>query len=265
MSVDEQTAQSQRQESQYYRYSPEEEGKYLGEGESEDSHKEADSESKSRHYSNVDGYLDELEFISELSRPESEQWVSEMNLRLGSKSESRHKLIGTCTAIDYKKWYFEYFPDDCKYLFNAASSHYYSDLLYSLYCSTECGAAYSMFLRSCGDGGKQLAQFYASLCWTNERGLPCFLFLGRYQKSNPITRIETCLSSVDGRGCSLECKDTLELLTFTLGCCVANIYNTTVLEHGSQYQLWSSCGVTVPDYCKEPYSRNEVSGGFLFA
>ena len=60
--------------------------------------------------------------------------------------------------------------------------------------------------------------------------------------------------------CSTECKEALEEVSETLGCCVNNM-NTTEI-HGivqdtvgasiTRYDLWSTCGVETPEFCTLP-------------
>ncbi len=205
---------------------------------------------ESGNYEGSGSYRYELEYKPTWRESEEVNTWSE-----SEPSRSPHDFIGTCTVTEYKQWYSDHFPSDCKELFNGAADNEYTDLLYSHYCNTHCGTVYSNFLRSCGAEGKQLAEFYDRLCWTNERGVPCYLFLGRYQRYNPVSQVEAlCLSLAAGNGCPLRCKRAVQSFRQQLGCCVTNIYNAT-----SPGGLWSSCGVTVPDYCAEGY-YNSVSG-----
>ncbi len=250
----------------YYRYSPEdypEENPSEPGVQSEDTDEGAEggiSEGVSRSYDGTGSYRYELEPESEWDNSESEGSVSELNLGMETEAETPetlHKFIGNCTITDYRKWYFEQFSNECKYLFNAAASHEYSDTLYSLYCDTDCGDVYSDFLSFCGKQGEWLSDFYNGLCRTNERGLPCFLFVGRYKSSHTLSQVESiCLSTTMKNGCSLECKDAIESFNLMLGCCVINIYSSITPTHGPWHQLWSLCGVSTPGYCREAYSGN---------
>ena len=169
-----------------------------------------------------------------------------------SLAYTSNEFVGSCTKSDYKKWYRDEFPNECKDIYGNSNQN---DLTYSLYCDSDCGEAYSDFLRSCGEEGELYAAYYDSLCWTNERGVPCFLFLGSFRDSNPKEAVkEKCLPH--NGSCSSNCHRALEYFRFKLGCCINNIYNTSVPGDVVQYTLWSSCGVNTPDFCENVHSEN---------
>lgn len=103
-----------------------------------------------------------------------------------------------------------------------------------LQVATECNSGY-------------LANAIANSCTRNgESGIFCAE--ATYYLADVAAVLNTCSSAIAGGNCSSECKMSLQTLRNELGCCIANIFNTTDSAFTSflavfSYSLWSHCGV----------------------
>ncbi len=75
-----------------------------------------------------------------------------------------------------------------------------------------------------------------------------------------------CFSTTNlGQQCTEDCRSSINTIRSTLGCCVNNVFNTTVF--GSELaqlqvasgQLWDACGVERVDFCPQPDAFRTVT------
>ena len=174
--------------------------------------------------------------------------LSEHNL----SSQAGEIFLGSCTQEDFYDWYTDEITEECRYFLSNTTLV----RKYMLYCEEDCGWLYFEFLRSCGELGELLVSFFEELCWMNRKGVPCYYFL----TSDKYTGIENEVHQLcfpRNATCPTVCRNALESLSHKLGCCVNNIFNTTVPSDITQHALWSSCGVSTPLFCEDVIYEDE--------
>lgn len=166
-------------------------------------------------------------------------------IRRSTDTENIH--IGVCSEEQFEDWYQNEFPKDCQEIFNNASTLHQH---FQAYCSPICGEMYFDYLAGCGTAGAILSAFYTSLCITNEAGIGCYNYIlsEEFPNSKPLAD-EHCFPV--NSTCTIECLEALQSLYVNLGCCVNTLYNQTLSHPVANYELWTQCGLSTPDYCGE--------------
>lgn len=77
-------------------------------------------------------------------------------------------------------------------------------------------------------------------------------------------------TAVEGAPCSDDCRDSINEIRDTLGCCVNNVYNTTIFGSDlanlqvANGQLWDACNIDRLDFCPFPDAFvTEASAGVV--
>ena len=167
-------------------------------------------------------------------------------------SQARETFLGSCTQGDFIDWYTNEIWEECRDLLSNTT------LVekFTVYCEEECGWMYFDFLRSCGELGELLVNFYEELCWSNNKGVPCYYFLMSDKYTNFENEVQQ-LCFPRNTTCPMACSNALESFSHKLGCCVNNIFNTTIPADTTQHALWSSCGVRTPLFCEDVEYEDE--------
>ena len=174
-------------------------------------------------------------------------------LRENNLSSSAGEIfLESCTKRDFYDWYTEEISEECRDQLNSTIPA----KKYMLYCEEDCGWLYFEFLRSCGELGELVVNFYEELCWRNRKGVPCYYFLMNDKYANMENEVHR-LCFPRNTTCPTVCQNALESFSHKLGCCVNNIFNTTVPSDTTQYALWNSCGVSTPLFCEDAVYEDE--------
>lgn len=162
-----------------------------------------------------------------------------------SSNQPKGLYIGICTEEHYEEWYLNEYPIECRERFANAT-----DLgdLFEIYCDPFCGDMYFDYLDNCGNAGIIITVFYRSLCTENEKGVPCFNYLTNDDYNNPKPEVDEYCSHLN-ETCTSTCYYALDALVLELGCCVNTLYNMSVPDPTTMYQLWDMCDVAKPSYC----------------
>ena len=126
------------------------------------------------------------------------------------------------------------------------------------------------------DGCYEVAKAHADACGINPQGQHCAGVIGA-DLDAVVNSGVTSLTSVRSRcsrmneTCTSSCRSAIQVFRNTLGCCVNNLYNTSIvnsLQLGGQhfatsYGLWSSCNVDTPSVCPTMLSGCAATKGFF--
>ena len=154
--------------------------------------------------------------------------------------------IGLCTEEHYEEWYYSDYPEECRERFaNASNLH----SLFGIYCDPFCGDIYFDYLDDCGSAGMVLTIFYRTLCAINEKGVACYNYLTSDDVYNPKPEVNQYCVDVNTTTCTTNCFYALEAFATELGCCVNTVYNMSVPDPATAYQLWDTCDIATPSYC----------------
>lgn len=88
-------------------------------------------------------------------------------------------------------------------------------------------------------------------CSRDENGRFCFeLRQNASNYTNSVTTNCPRLNTYSGYNCTDSCRDALQDLKSNIGCCLNDLYNTTLpFSNFLNAGLWSACGVISPDFC----------------
>ena len=131
-----------------------------------------------------------------------------------------------------------------------------------------CGMLYTEFLRTCGGGYVDVAEFYELHCGRNASNVRCDVVaveaLSTTSNSPVLAARVACNASLMNPtiACAPECASLLGTIRDDYGCCINNVLNNTYfrladsLNPRSQnitslinYELWSRCNVITPQFC----------------
>ena len=90
-------------------------------------------------------------------------------------------------------------------------------------------------------------------CTRDKNGRFCYELRQNASKyANSVTENCPRLSNYSEYQCTNSCRDALQNLKLNLGCCLNNLYNTTLaFRNFLNTGLWSACGVNHPDFCSD--------------
>ncbi len=155
--------------------------------------------------------------------------------------------IGLCTEEHYEEWYNNNYPEECRDLMaNATDLHH----LFDVYCDPFCGDIYFNYLDNCGSAGIVLTFFYRNFCSENEKGVACYNYIISEELHNPKPEVDEYCSGVN-ETCTTNCFYALEAMATELGCCVNTIYNVSIPDPSTAYELWDLCNVPTPSFCND--------------
>lgn len=125
------------------------------------------------------------------------------------------------------------------------------------------------------NGCYQVAQAHADACGTNPQGQHCAAVVGADLDSvvnNGVPLINNVISQcsrISGT-CTSSCRSAIQVFRDDLGCCVNNLYNTSIVnslaggQHlATSYELWSLCNVETTSVCPTMLSGCAATKGFL--
>ena len=143
-------------------------------------------------------------------------------------------------------------------LTNIATSSF-ETFLQDLICDAKCGMQYlSLFVAQCPfEWYPETAEYYRLQCKVNTNGRPCYSFYKNSMLDTSVVdtdvALELCRSSIKYNICSDECNAQLRAISTYYGSCVYSIFNSSLARSSGDelaslfsYQLWTSCGVSVP-------------------
>ena len=108
------------------------------------------------------------------------------------------------------------------------------------------------FALSCGN--ESLARLLADSCSRKESGEFCSEALVNSSPS-PFSVPTSCYQS-QSSSCETSCREFLESIVSSLGCCVSTYRVTTLLSSQVDAELWSLCGVEIPAKCTSDVEIN---------
>ena len=97
------------------------------------------------------------------------------------------------------------------------------------------------------------ARILVQSCSRDENGRFCYQ-LGQNASNYTYSVTTNCprLSNYSEYQCTNSCKDALQNSKSNLGCCLNDLYNTTLPSSNFlNTDLWSACGVNRPDFCSD--------------
>ena len=117
---------------------------------------------------------------------------------------------------------------------------------------------HSIFVTQCPfEGYPESAEYYRLQCKVNANGRPCYSFYKNSMLDISVVdtdvTLELCRSSIKYNICSDECNAQLRAISTYYGSCINSIFNSSYFHSFDyellplfSYQLWTSCGVSVP-------------------
>ena len=109
------------------------------------------------------------------------------------------------------------------------------------------------FALSCGN--ESLARLLADSCSRKESGEFCSEALWDSLLSAQFSVPTNCYQS-QSSSCETSCREFLESIVSSLGCCVSTYSVTTLLSSLVDAELWSLCGVEIPAKCTSDVEMN---------
>ena len=166
---------------------------------------------------------------------------------LGTRETEETPYIGLCTEENYEDWYNNDYPEECREMMaNATDMHH----LFEVYCDPFCGDLYFDYLDNCGSAGVVLTFFYRNFCAENEKGVACYNYIASEELQNPKPEVDEYCTGLNYT-CTVNCFYALEAFSEELGCCVNTIYNMSVPDPTTMYELWQMCDVPTPTFCND--------------